>query len=145
MHKKFLTVLLVSQLIALFLGSSAIAESSGDPLPTDEPTATETAPNTSSKAIRETRLRASKPNGTFSTSRGATKLKRVDVKVRNAGEAVANDVVVRITSPAGKSYTASGPTSLAARAEATYTTNPGDYVTSTKRIKVEVSCSNCYR
>ena len=96
-------------------------------------------------AEQKTRLRSSKPKGTFRTYRGATRLERVEVRIKNVGDFDARDVSVQVISPTGSSYKASGPRTLAAHSDATYIAYPGDYVTSTKKIKTEFSCSNCYK
>ena len=97
------------------------------------------------EATQQTRLRASSPVGRFETRRGATKIKQVDVKVKNVGDFAAKNVRVEITTPGGSTHRASGPTTLESRSEATYNAYPYEYVTSDKRLKAKVSCANCYR
>lgn len=92
-----------------------------------------------------TRLRASTPEGTFRTVGGATRLTNISVRVKNVGEERAEGVQVQITLPNGASVTASGPNEIEANSEAGYTYYHGEYVTSSKALKAQVSCQNCHR
>lgn len=93
----------------------------------------------------KTRLRSSAPKATFRTWRGATKITKIQLDVKNVGEVEATGITVQVKLPDGSMESLSGPSSLAPKASYTYDSHPYDYVTSSKKLKAVVECSNCYR
>ena len=93
----------------------------------------------------KTRLRSSSPKATFRTQRGATKITKIQLDVKNVGEVEATGITVQVKLPDGSMESLFGPSNLAPKSSYTYVSHPYDYVTSGKKLKAVVECSNCYR
>ena len=94
--------------------------------------------------LKKTRLRAEPPKATFETRR-YTIVTKVEARVRNAGNTQARDVKVWAILPNGNRSPMSGPSTLEGYQKEYYTSHPNEIVTTSKKIQIEVSCSNCYR
>jgi serine/threonine protein kinase len=94
--------------------------------------------------VRYTRLRAAMPEGVWHYGKGL-KLKSVSVSVQNSGGEPAKDIKVTAVIPGGKKVPLQGPGELKAHGKAEY--QELDLQESIKiqgKIKINVTCSNCY-
>ena len=102
------------------------------------------ADETKAETVVKTRLRASTPNGTFSTSRGATRLTRVEIEVRNVGDVMAKEIKVSVDVPGSGTYPAYGASELAPHSSSIYIARPSVYIVKKGRLKATADCGNCY-
>lgn len=98
----------------------------------------------SAESAKLTTLRAKRPTGVFENIGGITYIIDGSVQVKNAGSYPAKDVRVMLKLPgSGQSVKLSGPSSLAPNKSSTYRSRLFEVMTSTKKLKAVVSCSNC--
>jgi len=95
--------------------------------------------------VKKTRLRLKgQPLARWVRGKGL-KIDYIEANVRNSGRVTANDITVTAIVPGGKRIELTGPTELKRNKTAKYTYEESESLSRTGRIKVEMTCSNCYR
>lgn len=84
------------------------------------------------------------PQGTFRTIT-TTRLRRIEVRVKNTGDVSAEKVFVEATSPNGSTYHLYGPSTLDPNSDASYSDSMDEIVTKDTKIQARATCGNCYR
>lgn len=95
------------------------------------------------QSTKLTTLRERQPQGVFKNIGGVTYIVDGNVEVRNVGTVPAENVRVMLELPEGAAKQLRGPSTIPPNKTITYRSRLFDIMTSTKKLKVSTSCSNC--